>query len=334
MTSVQHFREFVNNRLTAAAEEIFAIFEKTIVEYEEEINRQRRLLDVVWKTQVLLERTELPQQHVSKETVPTAQQLSSMERNSSLDQQNPDLPQVKEEQEELCSSQHGEQLVLKQETDICIGALTHEEELSQLSQQHVSKEEEEEVVAEQEELCTSQDGEQLGLKQETDTFMLTLTHVEGNYSENQTLCLNPKDSQMAAEEKSVPETNSDYQLLSYKSHLAESQDHRGGKRGGSVSTENAETKPRKRHHKSNDVRNHTMLQNFCNSPTGKKSFKCETCGKAFPFKSRLTVHLRIHTGEKSYSCNFCGKKFNARNALKVHEKFHTGGLPRSHNMQE
>ncbi len=37
-------RAFVNHRLTAAAEEIFGLFERTIAEYEEEMDRQRSLL--------------------------------------------------------------------------------------------------------------------------------------------------------------------------------------------------------------------------------------------------------------------------------------------------
>lgn len=56
MPSVQHFRQFFNERLAAAAEEIFSAFEKTILEYEEEISRQRRLLDIVCKPAVKLPR--------------------------------------------------------------------------------------------------------------------------------------------------------------------------------------------------------------------------------------------------------------------------------------
>lgn len=54
MSSFEYLREFVNERLTAAAEEIFGVFKKTIVHYEEEIDRQRRLLDVVWKPEIKL----------------------------------------------------------------------------------------------------------------------------------------------------------------------------------------------------------------------------------------------------------------------------------------
>ncbi|KAM7391223.1 hypothetical protein PAMP_021927 [Pampus punctatissimus] len=69
MSSVECLREFINQRLTAAAEEIFRFFQKTVVEYEEEISRQRRLLDIVWKPEIKLHRIEPnsdDQVHVSK----------------------------------------------------------------------------------------------------------------------------------------------------------------------------------------------------------------------------------------------------------------------------
>uniref|UniRef100_A0A3B5PNJ6 C2H2-type domain-containing protein n=1 Tax=Xiphophorus maculatus TaxID=8083 RepID=A0A3B5PNJ6_XIPMA len=43
MSSVECLRQFVNERLTAAAQEIFSVFEKTISDYEEEINRQEQI---------------------------------------------------------------------------------------------------------------------------------------------------------------------------------------------------------------------------------------------------------------------------------------------------
>lgn len=56
MVPVESFREFVSERLTAAAEEIFRVFQRTVVEYEEEIGRQRRLLEVVWKPHIQAQR--------------------------------------------------------------------------------------------------------------------------------------------------------------------------------------------------------------------------------------------------------------------------------------
>ncbi|MED6259444.1 hypothetical protein ATANTOWER_022895 [Ataeniobius toweri] len=52
MSSVQHLREFIRERLTAAAEEIFSEVEKTIVRYEEDV----RLLGTCWKPQIKLTR--------------------------------------------------------------------------------------------------------------------------------------------------------------------------------------------------------------------------------------------------------------------------------------
>ena len=47
MSKVQTLRVFMKQRLTAAAEEIFELFERTIAEYEEELCRQRKLLDAL-----------------------------------------------------------------------------------------------------------------------------------------------------------------------------------------------------------------------------------------------------------------------------------------------
>nr|XP_054593028.1 uncharacterized protein LOC107374367 isoform X2 [Nothobranchius furzeri] len=135
MSSAQSLREFIRERLTDAAAEIFSEFEQTIVRYEEELDRQRRLLEISWKPQINLHRIELPLHDVSKdEEVLTDQQLWNQERTSSLDQEQPEPlqegpepPQMKVEQdeseplqvleqEELCMSQDEEQLVLKQET--------------------------------------------------------------------------------------------------------------------------------------------------------------------------------------------------------------------------
>ncbi|XP_044233092.1 zinc finger protein 271-like isoform X5 [Thunnus albacares] len=291
MSSVECLRELINERLTAAAEEIFRVFQKTIVEYEEEIDRQRRLLDIVWKPEIKLHRIELLQQHVCKEEeVLTDQQLCNQEKNSSLDQEDPEPPQIKEEQDELCTSLEGEQLVLKQETE---------------------------------------------------TFMLTPACEESDNSEDQTLDLSPDEPESEAEKEHVvsmlvkssvvPEPNSDDQLLSHNSHVAESQDHKGGKHGDSGSTGNAEIKPKKRHRKSkshsNNVQNTTMSQIQLNSHKGKRVFKCDYCGKAFKYISQLNRHLTIHTDEKPYSCNSCEKRFSVPGALTLHMKVHTGEKP-------
>ncbi|KAM4592751.1 uncharacterized protein PAE49_003226 isoform 2-T2 [Odontesthes bonariensis] len=122
MSSVQHLREFISQRLTAAAEEIFSEFEKTIVQYEEEIGRQRRLLDISWKPQINFHRVELPQYYLCEEEIPV-----NLEKDSSLDQEEPEPPQIKEEPVEVCTSHEEQQLLLKQENDNPTVTLTYEE---------------------------------------------------------------------------------------------------------------------------------------------------------------------------------------------------------------
>ncbi|XP_039657016.1 uncharacterized protein LOC120559390 isoform X3 [Perca fluviatilis] len=68
MCKVQMLRALVEQRLTAAAEEIFGLFERTIAEYEEELcrskeenERQRELLDAVFNPQLRLHRADVEQ---------------------------------------------------------------------------------------------------------------------------------------------------------------------------------------------------------------------------------------------------------------------------------
>ncbi|XP_036943877.1 zinc finger protein 585B-like [Acanthopagrus latus] len=263
MSSVECLREFVNERLTAAAEEIFRVFKQTIVEYEEEIDRQRKLLDIVWKPEIKLHRIELPQQHVCMEEEFLAeQQLLNQERNSSLDQEDPEPPQIKEEQQELC--------------------ISHE-------------------------------GEPLELKLETDAFMLTPADEDSVHSE--------------------PELKSDHQLLSDNSHVAESQDQRGGKHGDSRSTRYAKPEPTKRLDNSQshsyNKKNFKLSGIRQSTLKGKKSFRCEICGRGFKQRLPWQRHLRIHTLGRTYACKACGKSFTKSFNLKVHMRIHTGEKPYS-----
>ncbi|KAM9364229.1 uncharacterized protein KZ484_010504 isoform 4-T4 [Pholidichthys leucotaenia] len=128
MSSAHRLRKLVRERLAAAAEEIITEFEHTIFQYEEEIERQRRLLDIRWNPRLKTPSTDFPRQRdCREEEVLPDQQLWNQERNSVLDQQKPEPPPIKQEQEELCTSQEGELMVVKVEADAFIETSVYEE---------------------------------------------------------------------------------------------------------------------------------------------------------------------------------------------------------------
>ncbi|XP_074542707.1 uncharacterized protein LOC141802836 [Halichoeres trimaculatus] len=112
MSKTQILRGFINQRLSAAAEEIFELFERTIAEYEEQLcrakednQRQKKLLDAVCNPQLRIHRTDVQQLVVGEELLP-----KQKECGTGPQQQDSELPVFKEEQEELWISQEGEQL--------------------------------------------------------------------------------------------------------------------------------------------------------------------------------------------------------------------------------
>ncbi|XP_078792364.1 uncharacterized protein LOC144981352 isoform X2 [Oryzias latipes] len=166
MSSLQSLRELISERLAAATEEICRLCEGTIVQYEQELCRQRRLLDVIWKPQLQLHHIVLPQHWMTGE-----EDLCNRQRNFRVEQEESELPQMKEEQEEPEPPQ------IKEEQE--------EQEPPQIKE-------------EPGELCISQDEDQIDLKQETDTLMEIPTYEEDENSEvdlNNQQSLNVTDSQ-------------------------------------------------------------------------------------------------------------------------------------------
>ncbi|XP_077937711.1 uncharacterized protein LOC120827070 [Gasterosteus aculeatus] len=318
MSSVENLREFVNERLSAAAEEIFGVFKRTVVEYQEEIDRQRRLLDVLWKPEVRLHRIELPQSRVCKEEeLLSDQQLCLQERKPSLDQEDPDPPEIKEEQEELCTSPEGEQLEPKQEaftlTPTC-----------------------EERGHGEDQLLDSCTDEAESVVQETSLEYISvesIAAVELN-NDHQLLSHNPHESDdrvqkgvklsLTSNKEPAPPSEKPFLCRDCGKYFQ----HRNSLLGHVRRTHRVD-QPYVCNTCGKRFPHESVLKAHKRVHCDKKPFSCELCGKEFKCSYSLKAHMKVHSGERPYSCTTCGKTFTQSSNLKSHIRIHSGERPYS-----
>ncbi|XP_041667833.1 zinc finger protein 2 homolog [Cheilinus undulatus] len=338
MCSTENLREFIVQRLTAAAEDIFGVFQRTIVEYEAEIDQQRRLLDIDRKPHINLHRID---QHACKEEEVVAdQQLCDQERNFSLDQEEPEPPQMKEEQQELFSSQKGEQLKIKQETDTfmltpaCEGS--DNSELEQLNKQQLHSHTSYVTEDQDPDEPKHSDSETRGGSDTAQKRTQKKRRIQKNKKSEIYFCPHQSKKSLKGETcgeevkskselKTHQRTHNDKEMHSckicgkmfrFKSYLTYHTRSHTGERPHCCSTCG------KRFYRI------THLNIHMRTHTGERPFSCDICGKSFPHKSSLVKHRRIHTDERPFSCIACDRSFNDRGVLKVHmRRAHTGERP-------
>ncbi|XP_041645331.1 zinc finger protein 664-like isoform X2 [Cheilinus undulatus] len=186
----------------------------------------------------MLHRTDIPQQYICKEEEALPDQLLfNQERNFKED---PEFPQIKEEQEEH---------------------FIHDE------------------------------GEELELKQETESFNIIV---------------------ISSESEQKPD------FLAHNSHVIENEDPECSNHGDSLSKRVSELANRL-----------SKNENVCNPVTGKESLKCDSCGETFKDDSELEFHPCGHTGQTIHTCKSCGKIFKYLYLLKLHTRIHTDEKPYS-----
>ncbi|XP_015254078.1 PREDICTED: zinc finger protein OZF-like isoform X1 [Cyprinodon variegatus] len=322
MGSVQPLREFIRQRLTAAAEEIFSEVEKTIIQYEEEINRQR-LLDISWRPRISSQSADstYPPHSVCKEEDPPAElQPCSQERSSSWDQQQteehlqikkevkePEASEallVKEKPSELCNSQDGQALPQKQDIHTSFINTVYKEQPESDREQILSQD----IPTDGNRFWEGRNDEDFGLITEEEGPQTQ----RGLESRDQTFFLAHMQTPTSERSFSCPICGKYFPQRGFlRVHLKIHSDKSLCQ--GQICTKGFLS--------SRDLPDHM------NTHTGEKVFTCSICGKSFSAKGTLNVHLRIHTGEKPFTCQTCGKSFVVRGHLTDHSRTHTGEKP-------
>ncbi|PWA19128.1 hypothetical protein CCH79_00019899, partial [Gambusia affinis] len=290
MSSVQHLRDFIRERLTAAAEEIFTEVEKTIICYEEELDAQRRMMGINWKPEIKLHRigSELQRQNVLKQHVwkdekePMQNVQQDFEGASSLDQEEPEASQIKNEPEELCSRQDGEQL----------------EPVNLLETPSGQDRDFHEVDPNTKEFCHHYSS--LTCDVCGKTFK---SKYNSQVHHRMHLGLKPFVCTVCGKG------------FSQKIHLK-----------GHISIHTGEW-PFYCKICGRGCVDRRRLNNHMNTHSKEKSFTCEICGIGFTLLSSLNSHLRKHNRERLFSCPTCGKIFTRKVSLKAHKWVHTGEKP-------
>ncbi|XP_071060559.1 zinc finger protein 79-like [Pseudochaenichthys georgianus] len=308
----------LKHRLTAVAEEIFALFEKTIAEHEEELSlskeeneRLQKLLDAVLQPQLRIHRADVQLLVVVKEEVlPDQQELST-----SLDQEYPELPpHIKQEQEELRISQEGEQLQELEEADITKSTFTpdpvkseDDKEKPQSSQPHQRQTEHMETEADGDD-CR---GPEPARNSDPESSLHPKTEDNtGGCSEPDTG--DSSDTEHSADWKETREPAPGSESLKNRQESVSDPQRSSEKKPFSCSV------CKKAFRQRNDLKRHMKIH------TGEKPFKCSVCEKAFSRSENVKKHMRIHTGEKAHSCSVCKKAYSQNIHLKLHMRVHTG----------
>ncbi|XP_061601399.1 zinc finger protein 32-like [Cololabis saira] len=346
----QLLKAFVNERMKAAAEEIFNVFERTIVKYEEEasvsaqeIERLRGLLE---------QQTETSQFSVCEDKSPPESRPSEQEQSVSVHREDPQPRHIKEEDNEFWTTEEEEtregtytlhppqsdvwednnqddtKPLLQPQTQTCeptdeFQETQEAESVHFTSPPALTATSQSEIVNDAEEPAAS------FISDQTEQTSLII------YQESTDL----SDPNAAGAQHQCylcgESFSSTHQLVNH-AFCFHSEDAGVtcavcGRTFESTESVNLHLKA----HKSSKCCH--MCGKHCNTKTaltehmaghaGVKLHRCHVCGKECSRKGDLKIHMRIHTGEKPFCCSFCCKGFTHSGHLRKHMRSHTGERP-------
>ncbi|XP_030011692.1 zinc finger protein 664-like [Sphaeramia orbicularis] len=280
MSDTQLLRQMVNERLAAAAEEIFGLVEKTIAEYQDEVFRCRSEV-VTLKRQMEQLSVLKPEVQLLKTDVQECA-LDLPDQNPTLESSDtPDHEQVEEEQSDLCSSSDPEEPDGYEDYQVPLSD-------SELTCPTMSFKDEEKWNEIDNSVSPSCDPIYSDIpftaKKPVQTDQMKMSPMQKNQNKACRLC------------HSCFQSNAELKRHMNRSHMGE--------------------KAYKCTYCDRGFDHEYQLAVHVRIHTGEKPYSCDFCGKTFAQNSNRIVHLRQHTGERPYFCIKCNKSFSSSNHLR------------------
>uniref|UniRef100_A0A1A7XS36 Zinc finger protein 146 n=1 Tax=Iconisemion striatum TaxID=60296 RepID=A0A1A7XS36_9TELE len=316
LSETDTFRVFLNERLTAAVEDILSVFGKTVARYREQIDCQQRELESLKSREVEWSRSTEPLQDSSWiKTLPEHQNPDTLLFQTNDDHVGTSANQIKTEvciEEESKTHNHfdsaadpetaRDEQILSEDSD------TDESEESWRDAAHFWKPDETKVTKNQSsgaELKMVSDFPQEDRQvlpdfsckvcgESFNKMSILLTHASSHL----------RDCSVCGK-----------QLESTKSLKLHLKVHRETSFCCSICGQSFTLR--------GNLRIHMRIH------SGERPFSCTFCGKSFGRRATLVRHVRSHMGEKPFTCTYCGHSFTEKGNLTVHLRTHTGERPYS-----